>query len=115
MLGAWAGKAGVAGGWPGISLSPCNLSTCLPWAFHRIVALTLLNFLHDSWLLPGRSKGPSGSFMASSDLNCRSHEASLLLHFIGYRADPDSVWEGNAQAPGYGKVWLVGKSSLEIS
>ena len=61
-------------------------------------------------------KDQAGSFMASSDLAAsKSHEASLLLHFIGYRAAPDSVWEANAQGPGYRKVWLVGKSSLGTS
>lgn len=38
-----------------------------------------------------------------------------MLYFIGYRADPDSEWEGNTQGPGYRKVWLAGKSSLETS
>lgn len=50
--------------------------------------------------------------MASSDLTAgvmRHHFCCILL------ADPDLAWEGNTQGPGYRKVWLAGKSSLEAS
>lgn len=61
------------------------------------------------------SKGPKWGLHGFFRPSCRTHEALLLLHSTGYKANPDLVWEGSIQGPGNKKVWLVGKPSLETS
>lgn len=79
MSGAWVGKAGKTGGWPGNSLSPYNLSIWLPWAFSQHSDLNMGRLF--TWELPSPRvstlKDQAGSFMASSYL-----AAGVMRHYF---------------------------------